>query len=102
MSIVVVNFMQIFMGVVLYSLLGVIVAGGYRMAAAWGNRERALGLPNDNITIGVICIVWPMFVMVVLLGAFFSGPVGKLGEIICNLFHVDESSIVEKKKENEI
>lgn len=100
MTNIIFTLMMIFSYVVLYSLLGVIVAGGYRMLAARFNRERALGLPNDNLTIGIICTVWPAFLIIVLIGAFVSGPVEKLGELICNWFYVEESSVVEKKKEN--
>lgn len=97
MTNIIFTLMMIFSYVVLYSLLGVIVAGGYRMLAAHFNRELTLGLPNDNVTIGIICTVWPMFLLIVLIGAFFSGPVGKLGEIICNWFYVEESSVIEKE-----
>jgi hypothetical protein len=99
MTNIIFTLMMIFSYVVLYSLLGVIVAGGYRMLAALLNHERALGLPNDNATIGMTCVIWPMFIIIVLLGAFVGGPIRKLGTIVCNWFYVEDSSVVEKENE---
>lgn len=97
MSNVIFMLMQIFMGVVLYSLLGVIVAGGYHMLTAKLNCVLSLGLPNDDCTVGIICVIWPMFLLLVILASVFSKPIEKLGTLICGLFAVEDSSVVEKE-----
>lgn len=91
--------MMIFSYVVLYSLLGVIVAGGYHMIAAKLNNTQDIPLADDPSTIGMICIVWPAFLLIIILAVLVAAPITKLGELICSWFYVEKSSVVEKENE---
>lgn len=98
MTNIIIVFVRILMGIILYFLLGAIFAGAYLVTATKArkdNKDNKDKYPCSPDVIGMCFIFWPCTILIFFSGMFFAKHVIRAGEFISNLFVVDN---VEEKE----